>query len=146
MTSDEFLMALKSFPKGSGAGPDGLRPQHIREMIGVGGETGSNLVNAMCKLIDKILKGEVPNSITPVLFGANLTALRKNNGGNRPIASGSVIRRLCGKIISRRLQVGLGEPFRPIPLGHGTPGGCKIAVHAARAFLAESANGNRCVL
>ena len=104
-------------------------------MIGVGRETGPNFVNAMCKLLDKILKGEVSNSITPLLFGANLTALRKRDGGIRPIASGSVIRRLCGKIISRRLQVGLGESFRPIQLGYGTPGGCEIAVHAARAFL-----------
>ena len=35
VTSDELHKALKSFPNGSGAGPDGLRPQHIREMIGV---------------------------------------------------------------------------------------------------------------
>ena len=92
VTCDELLKALKSFRKGSGTKPDGLRSQHIKDMTDVGGETGSNLILSLCKLVDKILRG-----------GVNLTALRKKDGGIRPVASGSVIGKPCGKIVSCRL-------------------------------------------
>ena len=146
ITCEEVSKALQSFSNGSGAEPDGMRPQHLKDLAGIRGETGSKFLMALCKSINRIVDGDVPSEIATVLFGANLTPLRKKDGGIRPIASGSVFRRLAGKIVSRRIQAQLGEVLRPVQLGYGTKGGCEIAVHATRAFLDVSANETGCLL
>ena len=146
ITIEELQRALHSFPARSGVGPDGLRPQHLKDLAGVPGETGANFFAALCKAANVIMSGDVHGQIANVLFGANLTPLLKKDGGIRPIASGAVLRRLVGKIISRRVQERLGEPFRPVQLGYGTKGGCEIAVHATRAFLEKGTDDIKCLL
>jgi hypothetical protein len=81
------------------------------------------------------LNGEVPSSICPILYGANLCALKKKDGGIRPIAVGSTIRRLISKIVCRRIADKLGSKFRPDQLGFGTKGGIEAAIHSARRYL-----------
>ena len=130
ITIEEVSKALQSFSAGSGAGPDGMRPQHLKDQAGIRGETGSKFLTALCKAVSRIINGDVPKEIAAVLFGANLTPLRKKDGDIRPIASGSVFRRLAGKIVSRCIQTRLGEILRPVQFGYGTKGGCEIAVHA----------------
>ena len=61
--------------------------------------------------------------------------LRKKSGGLRPIAVGSVYRRLPSRIVARHLASSLGAELRPIQLGVGTPLGCEAAVHATRRFV-----------
>ena len=146
ITVEEVSKALQSFSAGSGAGPDGMRPQHLKDLVGIRGETGAKFLTALCKTVNRIVNSDVPKEAAAVLFGANLTPLRKKDGGIRPIASGSVFRRLAGKIVSRRIQAQLGEVLRPVQLGYGTKGGCEIAVHATRAFLEVASNETRCLL
>ena len=146
ITCEEVSEALRSFSAGSGAGPDGLRPQHLKDLAFIRGETGTKFLAALCKAVNRIVNGDVPSEAATVLFGANLTPLRKKDGGIRPIASGSVFRRLAGKIVSRRVQAQLGEVLRPVQLGYGTKGGCEIAVHATRALLETDDNETRCLL
>ena len=123
-----------------------MRPQHLKDLAGIRGETSAKFLTALCKAINRIVSGDVSPEIATVLFGANLTPLRKKDGGIRPIASGSVFRRLVGKIVSQRIQAQLGEVLRPVQLGYGTKGGCEIAVHATRAFLGMATNETRCLL
>ena len=127
-----------SFHKGSGAGADGMRPQHLKELVGIRSETGINFLAALCKQLNRILRGEIPSEIVMVLFGANLKPLLKEDGGIHPTASGSVYRRLVEKIVSKLVQENLGQVFRPIQLGYGAQGGCEPAVHATRTFLEAS--------
>jgi len=65
-------------------------------------------------------------------------ALHKPGGGLRPIAVGSVFRRLVAKTTCLCLVNELGLFFRPVQLGFGTSGGCEAAVHAAGQFLSSS--------
>jgi len=36
VTDEEIARAILSFPKGLAGGPDGLKPQHLKDMTGVG--------------------------------------------------------------------------------------------------------------
>src|SRR5208283_1894176 len=85
--------------------------------------------------VEHLLLGKVPADVCPFLYGASLTALRKKDGGLRPIAVGNTLRRLAGKIISRRLMVSMGDLLRPRQVGYGTRGGAEAVVHLTRAFI-----------
>ncbi|XP_073960116.1 uncharacterized protein [Choristoneura fumiferana] len=82
-----------------------------------------------------MLSGRVCPEITDILYGANLCALVKKDGGIRPIAVGNTIRRIVSKICCRHALPDLTDLFQPIQLGFGSKGGCEAAVHAARTFL-----------
>lgn len=79
-------------------------------------------------------KGKVPHEIVEVLYGANLTALGKKDGGVRRIAEGTTLRRLAAKVICKRFQKPIGEHLRPVQLGFGTKAGCEGIVHMVRQF------------
>ena len=93
-TKEQVLEALKSFKPGSGAGPDGLRPGHLQSLTSKGsGAAGERLKNSITSLCNLMCRGEVPEKVQPVLYGATLCALSKKEGGIRPIASGGWRRR-----------------------------------------------------
>ena len=74
-------------------GPDGLLPQHLKDMTGASAESGGPvLLSALTSLVNIILQGKVPSAVRPLFFGANLTALTKKDGGVRPIAVGCTLR------------------------------------------------------
>ena len=138
VSSSEVLRAVFSFPSGSAGGMDGLRPQHLKDMLGKRDDTESVLCDALKAFADFVIAGKVPLDLRPFLFSATLVALKKKDGGIRPIAVGSTLRRVVAKIISARIQDRSGELFRPVQLGFGTKGGAEAIVHAARRFLTSS--------
>ena len=84
-----------------------------------------------------MLRGEVPQFAVSILYGANECAIRKKDGGFRPIAVGSSLRRLSVKVGSRPIVQALGEELRPVQLGVSTSGGCEAAAHAARRYARD---------
>ena len=82
-----------------------------------------------------MLSGSVNKNITDTLYGANLIALKKKDGGIRPIAIGTTFRRLVAKICCKNISSTLTQYFQPVQLGFGSKGGCEAAVHALRTFL-----------
>ena len=95
-TEEDVRKAVLSFRVGSSGGPDGLRPGHLRSLIGHGSaEAGSRLLSALTELVNVMLRGEVPNFVVPVLYGANVCGLQKREGGIRPVAVGNMFRRLA---------------------------------------------------
>ncbi|KAI5645635.1 reverse transcriptase (RNA-dependent DNA polymerase) domain-containing protein [Phthorimaea operculella] len=136
VTAEDVSKAIISFKSGSASGPDGLSPQHLKDMInGLLGENSKVLLESLAALFNLILSGRVPNDITPVLYGANLCALKKKDGGIRPIAVGSTLRRIASKICCKKVLPQLSSRFQPIQLGFGSKGGCEAAVHATRTYL-----------
>jgi len=68
--------AIKCFQAGSAGGLDGLRPQHLKDMIG--GQTGmmgQRLLTLLTKFANICLCGRVPAVVRPVFCGASLCAL-----------------------------------------------------------------------
>ena len=64
-----------------------------------------------------------------------MCALRKRAGGLRPIAVGSVYRRLPSRIAAQHASNLLAAQLKPVQLGVGVTGGCEAAVHAAREYI-----------
>ena len=136
VSEPEIVKAILSFPCGSAGGPDGLRLQHLKDMIGPRGDgAAGNLVSSLAAFAALVLSGEVPVSIRPFFFGANITALQKKDGGIRPIAVGCTLRRLVAKVAGARVMEEMGALLAPRQLGYGTKLGSEAAVHAARLFL-----------
>ena len=136
--------ALLSFPPGSTAGPDGLTPQHLRDMVAI--ERGSNgLLSAISVFLGIVVGGSVPAGIRPLFFGGRLLALLKKDGGLRPIAVGLTLRRLAAKIVNKTATESLIPILAPIQLGVGVRGGMEAAVHAARLYVQDMPSSN-CVL
>ncbi|KAF0300891.1 Ubiquitin carboxyl-terminal hydrolase 38 [Amphibalanus amphitrite] len=139
VTPEEVEAAINSMPPGSSAGLDGIRPLHLRQLISrEAAESGRRLLHSLTVLTNLVLAGEVPDCARDALFSASLCALRKKSGGLRPIAVGSVYRRLPSRIGARFVADSLGAELRPVQLGVGTPLGCEAAVHATRSFIEAS--------
>ena len=51
-------------------------------------EAGSRLLSALIDLVNIMLRCEVPQIAVPILYGANECAIRKKDGGIRPIDVG----------------------------------------------------------
>lgn len=133
--------ALSSFHNGSAAGLDGLRPEHIKELTAASaGDSGQKLLESLTKLCNFLLKGLLNREVCPYLYGASLCAFLKKDGGIRPIAIGSTIRRLVAKLGCRSVKNELASYLQPVQVGFGTPLGCEAAIHATRAFAFENVN------
>ena len=137
VTKDAVKKAILSFPAGSAGGPDGLKPGHLKNLIGAA-EAGNRLLESITKLVNFVLKNKIPEDIRPIFFGANLCALSKKDGGIRPIAVGTTFRRLTTKAGLKPISRELGNLLRPNQLGYATKGGSEAAAHAARHYLTSN--------
>ena len=136
VSEDEVAQAIGSFPNGSAGGPDGLRPQHLKDLTSASvGRKAKELLQALTSFVNHILNGRTPHFIRSTFFGASLIALHKKDGGIRPIAVGLTLRRLVAKCASRRVLQSMGSYLAPLQLDFGSPRGAEAAAHAARMFL-----------
>jgi hypothetical protein len=138
------LQAIRSFPAGSSGGPDGIRPQHILDLVSCQ-ESGSGLLTAITAFVNGLLDGKCNPEVLPVFFGGRLIALEKKSGGIRPIAVGYTWRRIAAKCANAHAIEMLKDYLQPSQLGVGVPGGCEAAVHATRRFV-ESMPAGYCVV
>lgn len=61
MTEVEIVQAIHSVPNGSAGGPDGLRPQHLKDLTSVSAESrGKELLQALMPFVNLMLKGKTP--------------------------------------------------------------------------------------
>lgn len=147
VSSSDVADAIGSFQASSAGGLDGLRPQHLKELIAVtAGDGGQHLLESLVRLCNFLLKGDLNPEICPYLYGASLCALEKKDGGIRPIAVGSVIRRLIAKLGCRAVRDEMAVTLNPHQLGFGTPLGCEAAIHAVRLFASDPKNAENVIL
>ena len=84
------------FPSGSAAGPDGLHPQYLKDLITFPANDSTNcLLEALTIFVKLVMSGGTPMWARPFFFGANLIGHKKSDGGVRPIAIGNTLRRLA---------------------------------------------------
>lgn len=135
-TPEQVYEAVMSFRSGSAGGLDGLSPQHLKDLLNADKtDASASLLKDLTTLVNLMLSGRVNQTVTSTLYGANLCALRKKDGGIRPIAVGCTYRRLTAKLCCRAIAENLKEFFQPAQLGFGSRGGCEAAVHSLRTFL-----------
>ena len=107
----------------------GWRAEHVRALPP---EAISTLANLLLKVTTS---PEIPlQEFRPFFFGARLVPISKKNGGIRPIAVGSLFRRLIATAIVRTHATEFKEFFQPLQHGIASPGGAENVVHIARAL------------
>ena len=143
---ERLKKAIFSFPKESAAGPSGLRPDHMKEMLGeYPGSSGELLLDALDEYVCTCLRGEVHRAVAPILCAARLTPLRKlkhseeevdafgnlvptgrpTEEGTRPIAAGEFLRRLVGKMLMKEVELRRAvRRLHPPQVGVGVPSAC----------------------
>ncbi len=131
--------ALSRFAVGSAAGPSGLLPGFLSELVAV---PGSVVLDGLTRVVNLFCRGEVPAAARPFVFGARLSALKKKGGGVRPVACGEAIRRLSARCLSARVRSAAASALQPFgQVGVGVSGGLEGLVHAARAMAAQPPDG-----
>ena len=130
----DIIAAIKSFLPGSAGGHDGLRPKHLKDLTSASaGDTGHRLLTQLTEFANLCLTGRVPVVIQPVFCGAALCALTKKNGGIRPIAVGSSLRRLIAKAGCKAVTAKMAARFLPVQIGFGVRCATEAAAHASRS-------------
>ena len=71
VSPSDVRLAIMSLPNGSAGGPDGLRPQHLKDLLAVC-TSEDPLLGAITDLVNLLLDGKVPDPVRPVLFGGEL--------------------------------------------------------------------------
>ena len=99
------------------------------------------MISRLTDFANVCLSGNVPPSIRPIFCGASLCALNKKDGGIRPIAVGSTLRRLVAKTAAKCVQEKMAARMAPTQLGFGVKQGTEAAVHATRRFLRDMQPG-----
>ena len=59
--------AVMVFPSGSSSGPDGLRPQHLKELVQCR-ESGPGFLTALTGFVNLVLSGRCPADVAPIFF------------------------------------------------------------------------------
>ena len=132
---EEVMVALKSFCPSNAGGVDGLRPGHLKDLVGPQtAEAGQRLLKALADIFSKLLQCHIRQQARD-LFAANLTALLKKNGRIRPIAVGDFFCRLASKIAMKRVIMVLQRQLPPFQLSVSVSGGCEAAAHTVCSFV-----------
>ena len=126
---------VQSFKRGSAPGPSGWRPEHLKTALTSAPGRRDKALENLTRLVNSMLKGEVPEEVTPFLCGGRLHAAIKKDGGLRPIAVGDVGRRLVGKLAAAALADRAAALLSPHQLGVGVRGACEAIHQALREAL-----------
>ena len=131
------LGVLQSFPKGSAAGPPGLRIQHLLDAASI--PLPTSICSSFRDLVNLLSSGKAPNSVSNFLAGGSLTALNKIKPGClpdvRPIAVGEALRRLTEKCLCSLIKYKASEFFQPLQFGVACASGSEKVVHGLRACM-----------
>ncbi len=124
--------SIRRFPRRSRPGPNGSRFEHWGYL--------AQDARALCsggEVVVCFFFGEVPEEALRANLGAWLVALR--NGGIRPVAMGSVLRRLVARAACAVLKWCVAGATGPFPCGVGRRAGCELVHKCVTAFTDEDA-------
>eukprot|EP00731_Ephydatia_muelleri_P015211 Em0008g931a len=128
---------LRSFPKLTGAGPSGLRIQHLLDAVEVPLQT--LILHSLKAVVNILSSGRAPALISPFLAGGNLTALVKSKDSCasdiRPIAVGETLCRLTAKCLCAVVKAKAAEFFQPHKFGVSCSMGAEKIAHGLRACV-----------
>ena len=135
ITQMEVDKSVRKFGRGKAPGPSGMRPEHMKIIHQGAQNRRDRALAGLTRLVNAMVKGEVPETVAPYLSGARLHAGLKKDGGIRPIAVGNLLRRVVGRCVARSLADRAAKHLFPLQTGVGVRGGCEAIVHAARATM-----------
>ncbi|KAI3822031.1 hypothetical protein L1987_09612 [Smallanthus sonchifolius] len=134
--TDSVLVCIKSFPKGTSCGRDGLRAQHLLDALcGEGSVIAASLLRAIAAMVNLCLRGGCPRSLAEFVASAPLTPLLKPDNGIRPIAVGSIWRRVVSKVAMKGVGRDMAKYLGDFQFGVGVPNGAETVLHSANRFV-----------
>ena len=137
----DVFKALRGLPKGTGAGPSGLRADHLRALTQV---EGVDVLQALTAVVNILRRGEAPPEIARHLAGASLVALPKPTGGVRPIAVGETLRRLVAKTLVAEVREKVGKLLlKGKQVGVAVDGGLDAATAVVRDYASRHKGTDR---
>jgi hypothetical protein len=140
-SSVQILKAIHSFPKDTAPGCDGLRPRFLLDFCrGSASSLSDRLFTNIHKIVLHLLRGTCPSLLAPFISSAPLIAVRKKQGGIRPIAVGLVWRRICSKVALSFCLPHARDYLGDHQFGVGFPGGCEAIIHSTNRFVASHQN------
>ncbi|KAD6119073.1 hypothetical protein E3N88_10344 [Mikania micrantha] len=130
------LKCIRSFPKGTSCGRDGMRAQHLLDAVGGEGSiTSSGLLASITEVVNLWLGGSCPKVLAEFVASAPLTPLLKPDKGIRPIAVGGIWRRLVSKVAMKKVGKEMTRYLGDHQFGVGVPNGAEAVLHSANRFL-----------
>eukprot|EP00731_Ephydatia_muelleri_P022813 Em0015g396a len=134
-----IIAILRSYPKDTAAGPSGLQVQHLLDAISIPLHTP--ICPSRRQVINILIAGKAPTSVSRFLAGASLIALNRIKEGCppdiRPIAVGETLRRLAGKCVCALLKDKAADFFQTLQLGVACRAGAEKIAHGVRRCIEE---------
>ncbi len=138
VSADIVSGCLKSFPKGTSCGRDGLRAQHLLDALcGEGSFIATDLLQAITSVVNLWLSGRCPLVLAEFIASAPLNPLLKPDGGIRPIAVGCIWRRLVSKVAMRGVRKEVADYLVNFQFGVGVSGGAEAILHSVNRLLLD---------
>ena len=137
--------SLQSFPIGSGPGPDSLRVDFLKGVIGQ--SLDSEVLQVLRAFLQILADAEVPDMLQPWLAGGSLVGVGKVDKSGRPIAldrdarpivMGQVFHELAFKCNFRFDAEGIKTRLLPHQLAVAIAGGPEVLVHFTRNWIAQN--------
>eukprot|EP00731_Ephydatia_muelleri_P020997 Em0013g724a len=137
--SFDILHILRSFTKGTSAGPSGLSIQHLLDAASVPLQTP--ICDSLKGVVNILASGKDPKSVSAFLSGGRLIALNKGKFSEgqctdiRPLVVGEALRRLTGKCLCSILKDKFSTFFQPSQFGVACKAGVERVVHNLRKYI-----------
>ena len=140
---ESVIRAIRSISRGSAAGPSGLRPDFLRQLVEQSRDTAT--VKTMASFVNLLLDGQAPLELSQWIADAAGYAIRKRvkasgqgaaqtDPGIRPVCCGEAWRRVTCKCGLATETTTIADYLRPWQLAVGVQGGAEALVHAAREW------------
>ena len=121
-----FLKSLQTARRGSSPGPGGYTNEHFKVLILM---DDTDAFALFLKAASSFAQARVPTEIAIPLVSARLTALVKEDGGVRGIATG----RLVARSLARQFSKDFEEECAPFQYASSTRAGTDCVAHMLRA-------------
>ena len=115
VSAEDVAVAIRSFLNGSAGGPDGLRPEHLKDMTNPSCTKASPLLTALASFSTLVFEGKNPKPST-LSFLEHLCRLVAKIAGSKEVNDAASL-------------------LAPWQLGYGISGSAEAAVHASRLYL-----------
>ena len=131
----DILSTLRSFPKGTAAGPSGLQIQHLLDVATT--PLPTSICSTLRDIVNLLASGKASPSLSRFLAGGNLIGLNKLKDGSAPILVGESLRRLTGKCLCALVKDKASSHIQPIQLGVACSSGVEKIIHCLRKSIEE---------
>ena len=139
------LKVVRSFSARSAGGPDGIRPQHLLEVV-QSQEMGTHLLASLTVFVNSLLDGRCYKEIMQILFGGCFLAMDKKAVGIRPLRWV-----MCGGDLQQSAPVHMSsiesraDYFNPLQVRVSATCGCEVTIHAIRRFISTMPTDNNII-